>query len=60
MSKKLAQFCIFIFLIYHNELKCCTENSVDPDQLASSEEYYYKYLSNIDMGVGTNKVTGNN
>ena len=35
---KLMQFCIS-FLINHYELtmSCCMENSVDPDQLASSE-----------------------
>ena len=34
---KLIQFCILFILINYYELISCIENSVDPDQLASSE-----------------------
>ena len=35
---KLIKFCIvFHILINYYEFRCCIENSVDPDQLASSD-----------------------
>ena len=34
---KLINFCIHILINYLYEFTCCIENSVNPDQLASSE-----------------------
>ena len=42
--KKVNTFLYFHILINYYQLICCIENSVEPDQLASSEDFISRFI----------------